>query len=267
MRSIDENWKGRESDPMYYTYVLGEFPPQNLDWVVVPESWSVDVVNCVAVPSDRDREILSIGVDTGWGGAAETVICGILGRVVLPLRCYAGLRDVPKTAGLVQMFINDVKREHPDVKRVVIAIDVIGTGGAGVYDLLRERGFSVVAIQGGSSSVEGVNVPDLYANLITWGWWEIREHIRRTREKIKTNQDIDTFEISLPDDRVLREQLSREYRIRGDRKIELESKEKIISGGGRSPDRADALAMAMLARIVADYRRSSQEVRMGVVSI
>jgi len=246
--AIQQKWAGRESEPLYSVYVLGEFPPENVDWVVVPQDWSRKVVNCIPEPAERDRSLVTVGVDTGWGGSAETVICVMVGRCVLPLRAYRGLRDVPHTAGLVQAAIEETARKYGiDRDNFTVAVDVIGTGGAGVYDLLKERGVRVLAIQGGSSSVGSVKVPETMSNCITWGWWEIRERIRRT---IDMGSDVDRFEISLPDDRKLHEQLSRTYRIRGDRKIELESKEKIMSSGGQSPDRADALAMAVLAQVV-----------------
>ena len=249
--AIRQKWAGRENEPLYSVYVLGEFPPENVDWVVVPQDWSRKVVNCIPEPAERDKSLVTVGVDTGWGGSAETVICVMVGRCVLPLRAYRGLRDVPHTAGLVQAAIEETAREYGIANRdnFTVAVDVIGTGGAGVYDLLKERGVRVLAIQGGSSSVGSVKVPETMSNCITWGWWEIRERIRRTIECMGSG-DIDGFEISLPDgDRKLQEQLSRTYRIRGDRKIELESKEKILAGGGQSPDRADALAMAVLAQV------------------
>jgi hypothetical protein len=239
-----------EGTPQWTVRVLGEFPDESEEWVTVPESWSRRVTNCIPAPTSRDRRQACIGVDTGWGGSAETVLACVVGRVVQPLAIYPRLRDVPGTAGHISRLAGNLA----GVSAVSVAVDVVGTGGAGVHDIVKGYGMPVMAVQGGATRFCDEPIPDLYGDCITWAWWEVRERVRRTIEVMDAEAEageapgtrVDAYEISLPDDDVLRSQLARPYEVRGDRKVKLMSKDDLADKGIPSPDRADALAMAVL---------------------
>ena len=105
-------------------------------------------------------------------------------------------------------------------------MDAVGIG-AGVVDRLRELGYSVIAFNGGESPT-GNKGKERFANRIAEVWWAMRTWLL-------------AGEATIPNDQRLIGQLTgRKYEIMSDRKVKLESKEKLA----KSPDKADALAMS-----------------------
>jgi hypothetical protein len=243
LAAIEAKWKGRENEPRYYSDVLGEFPPESADWVIVPKDWYDLCTNCIPTPESRDYAHKGIGVDTG-GGSAETGACGVIGRVILPVRASRTGHDTIAAALAVRQFESEMGRGVP------IAVDWIGLGGKGVGEQLRHDGRCVFVFRGGARAInelvapeverELTRCPDLYADNITWGYFALREATRATVEAIKAGRP-DRY-ISFPDDAQLRDQLSRRYKADQDRRYKLASKDS-----ANSPDRADMAAMAWLA--------------------
>ena len=227
LAALEAKWKGRENEPLYYTNVLGDFPPESASWVVVPKDW----FDKCRLETDGGINSVGIGVDTA-GGRAENVIAVVdRGRVSI---AWAN-RELHQTPRLV----TEVKRiAEPYGRAVPIAVDVIGQGGKGVADQLRADGWNALDFVGGGREFAGVAASDasmdLYADRATWAWFQIRVAVQATAEGRPS--------IQLPNDSVLRDQGARRYGVTGERRYKLESKDS-----ANSPDRFDAVAMAWAA--------------------
>lgn len=115
----------------------------------------------------------------------------------------------------------------------LIAVDSIGLG-AGIVDCLNEMGENVLSICS-SSKPTSVSQEKKYFNLRSQIWME-------------AGDDFFNGNISIPDDYILRGQLSSmTFDFRGNGKVIVESKDDVKSRLGRSPDRADALVMGIYA--------------------
>lgn len=245
LASIQENWAGKEHTPGYYTYVLGEFPPQDAAEVVIPASW-FDALTGVSPSSG----LTALGVDTAAGGD-ETVIAAIVNGVVsIP---WAS-RAVHQTADVVAAVKNVVVRLGLP-RDVPIAVDYIGTGGKGVYDLLRLDGYNAIQFVGGGKKFLGHSDPTgLTADCATWAWMEVRSLVEKSRA-----QGVPL--ISFPADPELRRQFERPFRVSQEREYKLADKSDLDS----SPDRADAVAMAVLGALVSRRVGASGKIYAGVV--
>jgi hypothetical protein len=108
-----------------------------------------------------------------------------------------------------------------------MAVDVGGVG-AGVVDRLRQLKYEVEQVHFGG----GANDPQRFRNRRAELFWTLRERLEKG-------------EISLPDDEELLADLSAlRYAFTQDGRILLESKDDVRKRLGRSPDRADAVALA-----------------------
>ena len=78
---------------------------------------------------------------------------------------------------------------------------------------------------------------------------EMAWNLRRIFEETYLNRDDPKVGISIPNDKKLIHQLSaRKYDFRSDGRIKIEAKSDMRKRGEKSPDRADALAMAWWIR-------------------
>jgi len=112
-----------------------------------------------------------------------------------------------------------------------IVIDEIGIG-SGIVDRLRELGFSVKGFVGGSSPRGGSRRAARFLNRRAQTFWELR-------------QKLEAGEIALPEDEQLADELCAiQWKITSAGKIQIEPKDELRGRLGRSPDRADAVAMA-----------------------
>jgi phage terminase large subunit len=171
---------------------------------------------------ERDRVIkqrIAAGCDVARFGSDETVIISIYegGLVALPeTRRWQNLME---TAGqLVALSCMN------------LAVDDAGLGG-GVTDRLRELNKPVIAVNNGESATDA----DRFVNRRAELWWTLREHLQRG-------------DVHLPPDAKLAADLTNckfTYDSRG--RIKLEAKDEIKKRLGRSPDRGDALTLAVWA--------------------
>ena len=109
-----------------------------------------------------------------------------------------------------------------------VVVDVIGLG-SGVYDRLVEQDYP--AIPHNSSSRP--RKPKQFKNRRAEVFWNVRTMLEENR-------------IALPrDEKLFEELLAHQYAIKSDGLIQIESKEDVRKKLGRSPDRADAVVMAL----------------------
>jgi len=213
-----------EESALYVASVLGRFP-DNLEDTVVPRSSILAAVKRNLPPNEGDVIILSC--DVARFGSDRTVVYRRQGHQCRKVWDVQG-HDTQQIAG--QLII--MAEEEPDGITVEIIVDETGIG-AGVVDRLNESD-----IRQGDASVSGFNggeradADDRYVNAIAEAWLELARAFK-------------SGTIDVDDNPALISQLSsRRYKIQGDRRLILESKADYKKRIHRSPDDADALAMA-----------------------
>ncbi len=164
---------------------------------------------------------LIIGLDVARFGDDKSVFCFRRGRVVERFETFEK-KDSVALADIATRFLEDYQPQK-------LFMD-IGASGAGVYDILIDRGFSA-KIKGVFFGAKAIN-PDRYINKRAEMWDNVLTYLSQE------------LPVSLPPDEVLFEDLTavnKKYDPLG--RLQLESKEDIKKRLGRSPDKADALAL------------------------
>jgi hypothetical protein len=111
-----------------------------------------------------------------------------------------------------------------------LAVDEIGLG-AGVLDRLREQRLPVVGFNSSRAPTNPADV-ERFANRRAAAYWHLRELLEQGR-------------IALPPDKELHDELSAtQWKVNSGGRVLIEDKEGLTVRLGRSPDRADAVAMA-----------------------
>jgi ABC-type Fe3+-hydroxamate transport system substrate-binding protein len=174
---------------------------------------------CVGAPGVDGLHIW--GVDVARFGDDSTVLYRVRGTRVVELRKWdrKSTREVADDLEAVYMAAED----SPDF----INIDDIGVGG-GVVDNLVSAGLPVVGINAGGQAAE----PHKFFNRRAEIYWNLKLLVDRQQ-------------LSIPaDDELLSELRAVKYLVRNG-KIVLEAKAEVKKRLGRSPDKADALALAL----------------------
>lgn len=220
---------GGRDTALYRGRVLGLFPEQgddmliSLAWVeAAQQRWKSRPYDAIPVAS---------GTDVARFGSDETVHIDIYegGFVDIP-RAVRG-QNLMATAGAIKISRAAKK-----------SVDDSGLGG-GVTDRLVEQGVDVVPYIAGESPFD----KERFLNRRAETWWAIREALQRG-------------EISLPpDDQLAADLTNIKYTYTSKGQIKLESKDDVKKRLGRSPDRGDALAIALYARDVPVFEVTDNE--------
>lgn len=225
---MKEEWG--EGSPLYKAKVLGDFPDETED-TLIPLSWCEQATKVTVVPS----QIRALGLDPARFGDDKSVAYEVIGNDCR-LKFQVTKEDTQRLAGRIVNCIDD----YTD-----IGID--GTGvGAGVIDGIRAnfresldpdtrlKVNKIREIHFGSRALHETR----FFNLITEMAWHLRERLRPDAP--------DWMKIRIPDDDELISQLSaRKFSYTTNGRIQLESKDEVKSRIGKSPDKADALTMAV----------------------
>ena len=164
---------------------------------------------------------LVIGLDVARFGDDSTVFCFRQGRLCLKFLSYEKLDNVA-VANLTTGFIKDYQP-----KRIFMDI---GGQGAGVFDILKDRGYGEI-IRGIYFGEKAIN-EERYFNRRAEMWDSVQSWLMSQPQ------------VQLPKDEALFDELTginKKYDRRG--RLQLEEKEEIKKRLGRSPDKADALAL------------------------
>lgn len=187
-----------------------------------------DVRKAIEPKMSQSDSPLIIGVDVARFGDDKTVLCYRKGRLVLKLDAHSNM----STVDVANLLTKEIRDMHP--ARVFIDI---GANGAGVYDILIDRGMSEV--------VRGVNFgskaiyDDRYSNKRAEMWGEANEWLKQE------------LPVQIPNDDELLDDLcsvNKKYDNRG--RLQLESKDDVKKRIGRSPDRADAFVLTFAEPVV-----------------
>jgi hypothetical protein len=213
---------------VYHNRVLGEFHASDED-AVIPLAWLEAAIERWHVWDRAGRPPqggpLWTGVDVGRGGD-ESVLARRDGAAIVleGNRRRDTMSQVSALQGLEGRAI----------------IDVIGLG-AGVYDRLKEVGARPLAYTGsGKAQVRDRSGKFGFTNTRSAAYWNLRELMDPAFEPV----------LMLPPDDLMISDLTTptwEVQTGLPPKIKVEPKEKVVERLGRSPDRGDAIAMAMWA--------------------
>jgi hypothetical protein len=206
-----------EDSWLYQSKVLGRFPDVSDDTVFPPR-----LLNRATAHELSGIERGGYGVDVARKGDDETCVYRNRGGVIRLVDSWRK-KDTEDTADRVEAIL----ATH-GAAQVPAMIDAVGIG-AGVYDKLRRRDMPALEFGGGERALQ----PDRYVNRRAEVLWELRLAIEDGRV------DLD------PNDKELLAQLGRiKYRQVSGGRIQIESKDDMRKRGVKSPDRADAAAMA-----------------------
>ena len=207
------------ASPLYQTRVLGEFADAG-EGVLFPLSL-LEAVCGAPAPELPPRDALGVDVARSVAGDLNTVARLTGGRLTVWREWHSP--DLMDTVRRVLGAVAETGSRR-------LAVDVGGPGG-GVADRLRELGYSVDPVAFGGGAEE----PERFRNRRAELFWRLREAL-------------EAGTVVLEDDDELRADLSAlRYAFAPDGRILIEAKDEVRRRLGRSPDRADALALALAA--------------------
>lgn len=212
-----EQWKqdyGEDSD-FFRVRVRGEFPSASANALLGPDE--IDAAMARVYPmNSQDHAATILGVDVARQGDDMSAICRRKGMAVFPIRSMR----IPDTMLIAAQVGQEIDAHQADATFV----DETGGYGAGVVDALRQLRRTPIGVQfaGKPSDIRYFNKrSEMYFLLAEW---------------VKSGG-------ALPKDDELKEELcATEYTFQGD-KFRLISKDDIKQLIGRSPDKADAVAL------------------------
>lgn len=219
-------WAGKygKSSSFYLPKVDAEYPGQEAD-TLLPMDW-VEQAMEREVPQGGARVV---GCDVAWEGDDDSVIAPMTGRQVHDLEEYHG-QDPMEVADRL-----DVHLVQPGVAGFVDSIGI----GAGVYSREAQRGRTVTAVNVAESAVgqwEGKEASDHFLNLRAQVAWVLRQALDPKNPEA----------IALPRDLEMQAQMSAiKYKINAGGKVQLQSKKDMKKALGYSPDKFDAVALAV----------------------
>lgn len=204
--------------------VDAEYPKQAAD-TLLPMDW-IEQAMMREVPIGGKR---TVGCDVAWTGDDDSIIAPMTGRQVHSLEEYHGQDP---------MQIADSLDVHLVQENVTGYVDSIGIG-AGVYSREAQRGRQVHAInvaEKAEGQWEGKEASDHFLNLRAQIAWNLRMALDPSGPE----------PIALPNDLEMQAQMSGiKYKINNAGKVQLQSKEDMKKALGYSPDKFDAIALAV----------------------
>lgn len=226
---------GRDN-PWVLVNVFGQFPPSSMNALLGP-----DDVSAAMARTCRAEDIAGmarvLGVDVARFGLDSSVIARRQGRLAYPL-AEARNMDSLQGAGWVLQRYRDFNGDRSDKAAHACFIDNTGGWGAGWIDQLGALGQTPIGVgfAGKADDARYFNKrTEIHFRLADW---------------VKSGG-------CLPNDPELAAELTAmTYVFRGD-KLWLEEKEQVREKLGRSPDRADALALTFAYDVVAPLSAES----------
>lgn len=214
---------GKDSD-VYRVRVLGEFPKSTnnalFDLDLVENAMKHDINE----PLDRSGAFV-YALDVARYGDDSSVLTKRKGYDTYELTSKTKLSTMELASWVAYQYNQEDKK--PDG----IVVDTIGVG-AGVFDRLIELGLPAIE---GNASMKADD--DEYFNKRTEMYYNLRNHLRKGGKLPK-------------DDELLEELMSTTYGFSETGKLKLSKKEVIKEDLGRSPDKADAIALQHFTTIV-----------------
>lgn len=235
-----------EDSPMYLAKVKAEFP-RGVASKTVPYGW---VEAALDNKSPWGGIGVQLGVDVASDGGDEVVIARSIGHTVEIVYSNAGNTnaDAVDVAGEILVHIDEAEKEAErlgSTDRVKVKIDAIGLGW-GVASVLdnwgREGRHNAEIVQIKVS--EQADEPDKFVNQRAEMWWNVRLLCAPKKDE-DTGLTL-TPQLSLDMDRKSAAQLTiPNYKSDTKGRIQIESKQSMKARGQNSPDRAEAICLAV----------------------
>jgi hypothetical protein len=201
-----------------------EFPDSTSENALFAPDWINKAIEQKGVSPGERRA----GIDVARFGRDKTVYCLRDGGVCLGIHTRER-QDTMETVGWARSLIDS---DEP----IKTAVDVIGIG-AGVYDRLKEEGYSVSGVNVGAKPVGDDDEPTKFFNLKAQMMWYLKDLFKPGPDGKSS--------ISIPNDPDLIQELKEvRYGFDSRKRIKVESKEDMKKRLGRSPDKLDALMLA-----------------------
>ena len=195
---------------------------------VIPAAW-VRAAQERWLNSETGPRMTAAGIDVARGGNDKTVIAPLRGDRFDELKKYPGAAT-PDGKTIAVLAAQTIIEKH----KPVIGIDVIGVGAA-AYDAMNDGERIVIGVNFGRGSDKFDKSKKFkFANIRAEAYWKLREAL---------DPDYGATLALPPDKELLGDLCSPKWEIRTG-KIYIESKDEIIKRLGRSPDCADAVAIA-----------------------
>lgn len=225
-----------EHSPMFAVRILGEFAEEGFNSVVPLVLVSAAQKAWQHTEAEGEFEV---GVDVARFGDDETVIAARRGSKIFELIPLKGA-DNPEVAGEVLAAVRDL-RAHPD-EVPKVKVDGDGNGG-GVCDLLRRsKEVELVEIHAAAKATAPT-----YHKLRDQLWFGIANWLREGG-------------VLPPDKKLTEELLAPKYSFDANARYVVEGKPDLKPRLGRSPDRADAVALAIYSPPIARWDVDEEEI-------
>lgn len=209
--------------PMWQVYVEGQFPEEAPD-TLIPLAWVEKAIVRQLPPAGG----VVIGIDTARFGDDENVAVIRQGSKVIGVVSWAKCDTMTGTGKVINL-IEDWLPQRVRIDDAPIA--------AGVIDRLAEQQYAVEVV-----NMSAKPTSDKFVNLRAEMYWQLRTRFEQ--------EDID-----VPDHAKLKAQTtSMKYKFDSRGRLQIESKEEMKKRGLKSPDYADALALAFKGADRADQR-------------
>lgn len=218
-------------------------------WQVIPTAWVRAAEERWRKQEQPNTPLTAVGADIARGGRDRFSIAKLYGTWLAPLEVHAGavVEDGPKGAALL------IPYARPGVP---LGVDIISIGTS-VYDSLRANNIAVNGINfaEGAGELTDRSKRLKFRNKRAAAYWKLREALDPEHGD----------GLALPDDSELREELTAMHFTVTASGIQIEDKKDITARLGRSPDKADSLALAYFALttqpIIAKPRAGTQSMR------
>ncbi len=211
---------GRDN-PWVMATILGLFPPTGFNALLGPDDIDAAVARSYKADAIANAPTV-LGCDVARQGDDSSAIARRRGRVAYPIRTLR----IPDTMLLAQQFIMETKAHDVDC----VFVDETGGYGAGVVDAMRSLNTDCVGVQFGGKASDY-----RYFNKRSEMYFELAKWVKEGGQ--------------LPEDRELKEELcATTFVYQGD-KFRIVEKEIIKDQIGRSPDKADALALTFASPV------------------
>jgi hypothetical protein len=231
MQDLLDEW-GAES-PLFQVRVLGDFPVQAANAVIGLALVEAAVARWQGLGGERARMaeglgVLQLGCDPARFGDDESVCIARRGNVVLEVLAWRGLDTVQLAARVLEV----ARRLRRSDERPVVAVDVIGIG-AGVADQIKQA----TDVELREINVGEASSVATYSRTRDELWFALRDWLRADGA-------------SPNDAKLAGELVAPTYGFEPSGKLKVESKDEMRKRLKRSPDRADALALAVYEKRV-----------------
>ena len=243
----DQAWyekQKRELDPVIVAQEIDIDYHASIDNICIPNEYVQAAIDVPFAKTGKKKA----GLDVADEGADSNALCVVDGIVIEFIEEW----NQGNTSDTTLKAYNLALENNVDT----INYDSIGVGagvkGAASKIMMVRGNVSFVGVNAGSSPTDGEYAPgknnkDMFSNLKAELWWKTRRRFEKTYEHVVQGKDHPIEDmISIPNDSQLIAELSQPmYNFTESGKIKIESKVRMKSRGIKSPNKADAMMLAL----------------------